>query len=223
MSDTNNVIASSEIIRRGLGGLFAKEKEVKVFWDRMEFANKTQSEISWKEIQTFLLDARAAIIELANGKRVIIGMTKNPLVLGLAWMLWNYRETELFEDVGRIDFRRANEKMILRSFKRDGEVAFRDAGSVLTFESKKLFLPSARTVAVREVHSIGGMKTSMTGQDIIRFEPEPLLLPLQEIAQSIIVSGLDPEKKKAYLDLLVENHGAGWEGEEVHGLEVVWN
>ncbi len=222
MKGMPEVIAISPIRAGGIAGIFAEKNILKVWMDRMEISGKKTYKISWNNLKHFSLDHRQMVLQMESGERISGRMPDNPQVAGLAWMFWQYKDSGLFEAIEVMDFNSGNLKLKMRSFLTDGVECFRDAGIVLETGGRKFFVPTARTVAVRQIQIIGGMKTGRLAGGILRFEPDSALLPLAAICQSLIRSPASEKIKSGLLETICQNHGACRENEQVMGMDVKW-
>lgn len=167
--------------------------------------------IALAEISAIDLHSRMLALRGNDGKYILVDSPPYPhQVKGLIWFLRKYPDwapaiwqgiqpetTEKFGDA------------IRRFLHEDDKVAFVDIGFLLEVEGRRAYLPATDTAALpQKIEGEQSLSTTLKASGILlKFDPNPTLLPIRQLCEAISGSGLSTAEADALFRTLIDNHG----------------
>lgn len=159
------------------------------------------------------LDSQSLRIENAEGKIVFLQPHPKPAkAAGLLWMRFQYPWMAEWMELGLLATPDGHDKRFLsglrRTFQPEGGIPFHDAGFMVLIEEEAWYFPWSDTYQLPQKGTgQSSFRQAIAGNEpVLRFSPNPALLPLPEIVFGIIESNWENDRKKALLQELAQNH-----------------
>lgn len=154
-------------------------------------------------------------IEDSNHKILFLQANPKPAkVAGLLWMRFQYPWMKEWMELGMLSTPHGNDPRFLSSLKRtfqpDGGIPFHDAGFITILGNEAWYFPWSDTYQLPQKGSgQGSFRQAIAGNEpVLRFSPNPSLLPIPEIVFGIMESNWEDDRKRTLLNELAENHAA---------------
>jgi hypothetical protein len=163
------------------------------------------------------LESQSLRMEDANGKIIFLQPNPKPAkVAGLLWMRFQYPWMAEWMELGTLTTPNGHDKRFLsglrRTFEPDGGAPFHDAGFMVVHEQEAWYFPWSDTYQFPQKGSgQSSFRQAISGNEpVLRFSPNPSLLPLPEIVFGLMESDWEWEKKKIILQELAQNHAGAY-------------